>query len=47
MSEEEAIQTYYRTGRHLGIFKTPDEATAYAQKLHDQQARQYLPQRGQ
>lgn len=43
MSDEEAIQTYRRTGRHLGIFNTPEEATAYAQRLHDQQAAEYLP----
>jgi hypothetical protein len=41
MSDQEAIDTYYRTGRHLGIFKTPDEATLYANRLHEQQGRQY------
>ena len=34
LSEEQAIREYRRTGRHLGKFKTPDAATAYAQKLH-------------
>lgn len=41
MSEEEAISQYRRSGRHLGIFGTPDEATAYAESLHRQQERQY------
>lgn len=41
MSEEEAIKQYERTGKHLGIFKTPEEATAYAEQLHNQQADQY------
>lgn len=41
MSDQEAIDQYYRTGRHLGIFKTPDEATAYAERLHDDQAKMY------
>lgn len=37
MSDEEAIQQYMKTGRHLGKFSTPEEATAYAQQLHLQQ----------
>lgn len=44
MSEQEAIEAYRRTGRHLGIFKTPEEATAYANQLHNDQATAYLPQ---
>lgn len=43
MEEEEAIQYYRQTGRHLGIFRTPDEATAYAQRLHDEQEQMYAP----
>jgi len=38
MSNDEAIRQYYRTGRHLGKFKTPEEATKFAEKLHQQQA---------
>lgn len=41
LSDEQAIEQYNRTGRHLGIFRNPSEATAYAKRLHEQQARQY------
>lgn len=41
MSNEEAIQQFKRTGKHLGKFKTPEEATAYAKQLHNDQDRQY------
>jgi hypothetical protein len=41
MSDREAIDTYRRTGRHLGIFTDPDSATAYAKQLHDAQAAEY------
>lgn len=43
MSDREAMDQYRRTGRHLGIFRTPEEATAYAKSLHEQQASEYLP----
>jgi hypothetical protein len=41
MSNQEAIDTYRRSGKHLGIFDTADNATAYAQQLHGEQAREY------
>lgn len=43
MTDDEAIATYKRTGQHLGIFKTPKEATAYAQRLHVDQEKRYAP----
>lgn len=41
MTDDEAIAQYEKTGQHLGIFDTPDHATAYAQSLHEEQAREY------
>jgi hypothetical protein len=43
MSDREAIDTYRKTGKHLGKFKTPEEATSYSLNLHDKQAKEYLP----
>lgn len=37
MGDEEAINTYVKTGRHLGKFKTPEESNAYAEVLHRSQ----------
>lgn len=36
MTDEEAIATYHRTGQHLGMFQTPEEATRYAKQLHSE-----------
>lgn len=41
VSNEEAIRHYQQTGEHLGIFRSPKEADAYAIWLHQQQAREY------
>lgn len=38
LSDLETIQQYQQTGKHLGIFSSPEEATKYAQKLHEDQA---------
>ena len=46
LSDEDAIQQYRRTGQHLGVFDTPDNATAYAESLHNEQAQEYAPQAG-
>ena len=32
---EGAIREFKRTGRHLGIFDTPENATSYAKQLHE------------
>lgn len=41
MSNDEAIKAYEQTGRNLGKFDTPENATAYAESLHNAQAQQY------
>ncbi|KAF1041782.1 hypothetical protein [Xylophilus sp.] len=41
MSDDEAIQTYRKTGRHLGKFNNPQDADRYAEQLHLQQEAQY------
>ncbi len=33
-SDEEVIREYQQTGRHLGRFRTPQDATEYASRLH-------------
>lgn len=37
LSTEEAIDQYRRTGKHLGKFDTPQNATRFAEALHDAQ----------
>jgi len=37
MADKEAVDQYRKTGRHLGIFATPEQATSYAEKLHKDQ----------
>lgn len=41
MSNQEAIEVYRRTGKHLGIFSSPEAATSYAKQLHNDQDRLY------
>lgn len=40
-TDDEAIDHYYKTGQHLGKFKTVEEATRYADLLHKQQEAYY------
>lgn len=41
MSDREAMDTYGRTGKHFGKFDSPEDATAFAQNLHNEQAQEY------
>lgn len=41
VSPTEAINYYRTTGQHLGMFASPEDADAYAQGLHEQQAQEY------
>lgn len=43
MSDEEAVKHYQMTGKHLGVFSTPEQATGYAEQLHKDQEKQYTP----
>ena len=37
VSEDEAIEHYFRTGEYLGKFDTVEEAEEYAEMLHERQ----------
>lgn len=41
LSNEEALEQYKRTGKHLGKFATPEDATKYAEELHKSQEQYY------
>lgn len=41
LSDQAAIDQFRQNGQHLGIFDTPQNATSYAQKLHNAQGAQY------
>jgi hypothetical protein len=41
LSDDDAIDLYRRTGEHLGKFDTPENATAFAEKLHTAQEEFY------
>ena len=42
LSDKEAIAQYKKRGKHLGKFNSPEQATEYAKKLHQQQEQYYL-----
>lgn len=41
VGDRQAIDHYYKTGEHLGIFDTSENADAYAQAVHESQATRY------
>jgi RNA polymerase sigma factor (sigma-70 family) len=41
MSDEESIQHFKESGKHLGLFKNDTEADDYAGKLHEDQSKYY------
>ncbi|HJX63672.1 MAG TPA: hypothetical protein VJ860_06930 [Polyangia bacterium] len=43
LTKDQALAEYLKTGQYLGKFNTPAEADAYAEKIHQDGARKYLP----
>lgn len=41
LSKRGAVDQYRQTGKHLGMFDTPEGADAFAQFLHEMEARKY------
>ena len=41
VSQRQAINHYYKTGKHLGKFDSVEEADDYAVRLHERQGRKY------
>jgi hypothetical protein len=41
LSDEDAVSLYEKTGKHLGKFDTPENASTYAKSLHNAQADEY------
>jgi hypothetical protein len=39
LKDEEAIELWRQTGKHLGVFKTSKDANKFAEKLHESEAR--------
>lgn len=44
LSEDDAVKQFKKTGKHLGVFDSPEDATAYARQLHEDQEGLYAPQ---
>ncbi len=38
LSKDEAIKQFHKSGKHLGIYSSPEEATQVAEAIHQQQA---------
>jgi hypothetical protein len=47
VNDNAAIENFRQTGQNLGVFSSEDAANAYAETLHEQQAKQYLPKANQ
>lgn len=47
MDDDEAVETYKKTGQHLGMFASPELAAKYAKQLHQDQSSQYLGERNE
>lgn len=43
LSDDEAVNLFRTTGKHLGVFRDAQAATSYAEKLHEDQAKLYAP----
>lgn len=46
LTDRQAVDLFKRTGKHLGMFDSPEAATTYAERLHQQQAEMYAPPTG-
>ena len=46
LSEDDAVKQFKKTGKRLGVFDSPEDATAYARQLHEDQESLYAPQQG-
>jgi hypothetical protein len=45
MGDDEAVNVFRQTGRHLGQFDTPENATRFSDQLHNDQAKYYRKRR--
>lgn len=43
LTDQEAVALFMKTGKHFGAFTSPEAATQYAKKLHEDQEKQYVP----
>lgn len=45
LTDKQAIDNYFKTGKHLGVFKSAKDADKYAEKLHKAQEKQYVKEK--